>query len=105
MVVLGTDYVGAVKGYWKDDRYREVVKLLVGFLNVNNNVALANKSGLGEDEDTPYVRWRLAAEALIDIPATNRSPETLRLAKDRLQEILASERNGRILTEAGESIG
>jgi len=107
MVVLGTDYVGAVKGYWTDDRYREVVKLFVGFLNVNNNVALANEvvtSGLGAEEKTPYVRWRLAAEALIDIPASNRSPETLRLAKYRLQEILASERNGKILTEAGESL-
>ncbi len=102
-----SDFVAAVEPYWSDEWYREVVELYIGSLSlqnkkVANDVVLAG--ALGRDAP-PFVRWRLAGQALVDIPANRRLQPGLEAVRQRLLEIVAAGAEPTVLADAGEILG
>ena len=102
-----SDFVAAVEPHWSDEWYREVVELYIGALSlqnkqVANDVVLAGASGR---DAPPFVRWRLAGQALVDIPANRRLQPSLEAVRRRLLEIVAAAAEPAALADAGEILG
>lgn len=98
----------AIADYWDQEWYQEVIKLFIGYLSYTNNNAWAN--GLVEDilkaeDQTPFRRWRLAAQSLMDIHQDNRDVAVVRRAQERLQSVFELEEDPRIKADAGEILG
>jgi energy-coupling factor transporter ATP-binding protein EcfA2 len=80
-----TDYGEAIKGYWGNDRYKEVIELYVGYLSIENK-RWANKivqEMLNHNDDKSFSRWRLAARALLDMHKDRREIDVVDLAAER----------------------
>jgi len=101
------DYGKEIKDYWENDWYKEVVRLLIGFLSLKNQ-GWANKIVMDqlENEDfSLFKRWQLASLSLWDIHEDNRNEDVVNKARHRLVTILESDVDFRKKTEAGETLG
>ncbi|MBI5555749.1 MAG: SUMF1/EgtB/PvdO family nonheme iron enzyme [Elusimicrobia bacterium] len=102
-----TDYVAAVKDYWSNEWYNEVLELYIGYLSIDNK-KWANKlveTQLSSFDAPPFNRWRLASKSLQDIPRSRREPQVIELAQTRLQEIFKSKAEAKVWADAGEILG
>ena len=107
LVDNSTDYSEAIRPYWGNDHYKEVIELYIGYLSIDNK-KWANQivSKVVQDTDKePYQCWLLAAKSMIDIHKGRREAEVLRSTRDRLLEIIAAVPEPKVLVEAGEILG
>ncbi len=97
----------AVKEYWQVEWWHEVIELYVGYLSIQS-AGMANgiSQKIFEKKDTsPYVRWRLAAKALLSIHVDRRELEITKLATKHLGDILVSEAQPVARLDAGQLLG
>jgi formylglycine-generating enzyme required for sulfatase activity len=102
-----TDYAEAIKKYWDDERYQEVIELYVGYLSIDNK-RWANKiveGTLKEQDRPPFHRWRLAARALLDMHQDRRGFEVIDLATEKPRFIIGADASVRDRADAGELLG
>lgn len=102
-----TQYDEAIKGYWDDERYEEVIQLFAGSLSTDNK-RWANKileQVLNQADSPPFRRWRLAARALLDIHKNRREIETVDLAAEKLRSVMDSDAAPKDRADAGEILG
>jgi hypothetical protein len=102
-----TDYVQAIRDYWDNDRYREVIELYISYLSIDNK-RWANevvKTQLNKPDTAPFNRWRLAARALLNIHESRRDPEVLKRARVCLEDIIGTDMDARALADVGETLG
>jgi formylglycine-generating enzyme required for sulfatase activity len=101
------DYTKAIKDYWGNERYKEVIELFIGYLSIENK-SWANKiveNALREADQVPYSRYRLAARALLDMHRDRRKIEVTDLATEKLRAIIASDTPPKERADAGELLG
>jgi len=102
-----TDYAGAIRNYWEHERFKEVIELYIGYLSIENRL-WANtviEDVLNQKDKRPFLCWRLAARAFIDIHEDRRNPSVVKLAVNRLREILDKHLDPKVLADAGETLG
>lgn len=101
------DYVEAIEEYWDKKRYREVIKLYIGYLCIKNrkgaNTIIEN--AVENEGAETHARCLLAAGSMMDMQTDRRDEEVLRKTKGCLIAILEREREPTILAEAGETLG
>ena len=86
------DYGTEIEDYWDNDWYKEVIRLLIGFLSLKNQ-GWANKivkEQLDNEDSVPFKRWRLASSSLWDIHEDNRNEDVVNKACDCLVSIIDS---------------
>ena len=101
------DYAEAIKTYWGNGWYDEMIELYIGYLSISNK-GIANeivREKLAGRDRMPYRRWMLAARALLDISLANREAPVVGLAREKLWEIIGSGDNLGLKAEAGEILG
>jgi hypothetical protein len=101
------DYTNAIKSFWDNERYKEVIELFIGYLSIENK-SWANKiveNALKKPDQIPYKRWRLAARALLDIHRDRRKKEVTDLTTKILQAIMTSDTPPKERADAGELLG
>jgi formylglycine-generating enzyme required for sulfatase activity len=101
------DYSEAIKLYWGDDWYKEVIELYIGYLSIDNKT-WANgivSDTLNAADKSPFKKWLLAAESLVDMNRDRRELEVEEKAKQRLLNIIETENDPKILFQAGENLG
>lgn len=101
------DHAGAVRAFWDDPWYAEVIELYVGYLSIQNR-GVANEivlEQLEQEDSPPYSRWRLAMQALLDIHRDRRNPPVVEKARQCIWEIIRSEAEPKIRADAGELLG
>ena len=101
------DYGTEIEDYWDNDWYKEVIRLLIGFLSLKNQ-GWANKivqDRLDDEGSMPFKRWRLASSSLWDIHEDNRNEDVVNKACDCLVSIIDSGAGSRTKAEAGETLG
>lgn len=101
------DYGKEIKGYWNKDWYKEVVRLLIGFLSLKNQ-GWANKivkEQLDNKDFMPFKRWRLGSSSLCDIHEDNMNEDVVNKACERLVSIFDSDSDPKIKADAGETLG
>ena len=101
------DYSKAIAGYWKNDWYREVIELYIGYLSIENK-KWAN--GIVEDvidskDKSPFNKWLLASESLVDIYKGRRDPNLEEKTRKRMLAIIDSGAQPKPLVQAGEILG
>ncbi|MGA1869621.1 MAG: NACHT domain-containing protein [bacterium] len=102
-----TDYSKAIRDYWSDEWYREVIELYIGYLSIENR-SWANRiirEILEEDEKKPFYRWRLAGWSLLDIHPNTREPEVVEWAKKRMISLFDTDVEPKARADAGEILG
>jgi formylglycine-generating enzyme required for sulfatase activity/3',5'-cyclic AMP phosphodiesterase CpdA len=102
-----TKYDDAIKDYWQEEWYKEVVELLVGLLSIDSR-QWANdlvEVGLTFNDALPFYRWRLAARSIIDIHEDRRDTQVVALATERMRAIIVSEAEPNVRADAGEILG
>lgn len=102
-----TDYNDAIREYWDNDWYNEVIELYIGYLSIENK-KWANQiiETIVEDEDKePYKKWLLASKSMIDIHKKRRDDDVLNKSRKCLFYIIDNSVNPIILVEAGEILG
>lgn len=102
-----TDYSKAIKDYWDDERYKEVIELFIGYLSIENK-RWANKileEILAKGDKKTFYRWRLAARSLLDIHRDRREGAVVERARDRLISIFESDVGPKERADAGEILG
>lgn len=102
-----TDYAEAIEKYWDNDRYREVIKLYIGYLSIENRKWANTIVGkiIEKENGTSCARWLLGAGSLMDIHTERRDEDVLKGTRNRLIEIFDREKEPAILLEAGEILG
>ncbi len=101
------DLFQAIKDYWEDEWWQEVVELYVGYLSIQN-AGMANEIArrvLKGNDNIPYIRWRLATRALHSIHQDKRELDAVSLASDRLLKIVSSDASPADRLDAGETLG
>jgi len=101
------DHAGAVRAFWDDPWYAEVIELYVGYLSIQNR-GVANEivlEQLKQEDSPPYSRWRLAMQALLDIHKDRRNIPVVEKARQCIWEIIRSEAEPKIRADAGELLG
>ncbi len=101
------NFYQAIRKYWDNPWYKEVVQLYVGYLSIQN-IGMANgivQQVLKEKDEKPFNRWRLAALSFKDIHESCREDEVRRLVEKRLFEITASDADYKDRAEAGDILG
>ncbi len=101
------DYINEIKDYWDNDWYKEVVRLLIGFLSLKNQ-AWANRiveNQLDNKDSTPFKRWRLASSSPCDVHKDNRNEDVVNKARNCLVSIFDSEPDPKRKFDAGETLG
>ncbi len=101
------EYGQAIKDYWANDWYKEVIELYIGYLSMENK-RWANQivSDVVDAEDkAPYKRWLLAGGSLIDIHRDRRNKGVLDKVRKRLLSIIDASPEPDILVKAGETLG
>jgi formylglycine-generating enzyme required for sulfatase activity len=102
-----TDYAAAIRDFWDDEWYREMILLYIGYLSIENR-RWANRivrEILEKEDDKPFHRWRLACWALLDIHPNTREPQVVQLAKKRLLSIFDTDVEPKPRADAGEVLG
>jgi formylglycine-generating enzyme required for sulfatase activity/UDP-2,3-diacylglucosamine pyrophosphatase LpxH/energy-coupling factor transporter ATP-binding protein EcfA2 len=102
-----TNYSRAIKDYWDDERYKEVIELYIGYLSIENK-RWANKileEILEKGNQKPFNRWRLAARSLMDIHRDRREEAVVERAKERLIQVFDSDVDSKQRADAGEILG
>jgi len=103
-----TDYDQAIKSYWDQERYKEVVELFIGYLSMENK-KWANRiisQALQTADKSPFKRWRLASCALVDIHRKRREEPVLDLAQKRLLLVMdTNDTMPKHRADAGETLG
>jgi formylglycine-generating enzyme required for sulfatase activity/predicted MPP superfamily phosphohydrolase/archaellum biogenesis ATPase FlaH len=108
LVDNSTDFAQAIKGYWKNDWYDEVISLYIGYLSIENKrwANLIVEQVLEAEDSPPFDRWRLAAGTLVDIHQDRREDMVLEQGKNRLLTVMDnSETDPKIRVQAGETLG
>ncbi len=119
-----TDYIGAIEQYWDNDRYREVIKLYIGYLSIENKqwandiISNAVRNGsvyrlvgrfweklTGRLDQRSYGRLILAAESLMDIHAGRRVRDVVTETTGRLWEVVERKGKPEQFVGAAETIG
>ena len=96
-----------ISRYWNDERYKEVIELYIGYLSIFNKGS-ANKiigDVLATKDASPYKKWLLASQSLLDIHEVRRHREVLGEARKRLMSIISLCEKPDIRVEAGETLG
>ena len=100
-----SDYGNAISEYWNKDWYREVIKLYIGYLGIRNK-GWANKiveDELKKENQSPFHRWRLACQSLLDMHQDSRNETVVKLVQQRLlNDIVPQETDPKIKAEASE---
>ncbi len=103
-----TDYDQAIKSYWDEERYKEVVELFIGYLSMENK-KWANRiisQALQTADKSPFKRWRLASCSLVDMHRKRREEPVLALAKKRLLLVMdTNDTPPKDRADAGETLG
>ncbi len=100
-------YGDEIKDYWDNDWYKEVIRLLIGFLSLNSQ-GVANNIVDGQlqyEDSVSFKRWRLASSSLSDIHEDNRNEDVVSKACGRLLSIFDSDAAPGIKADAGENLG
>lgn len=101
------NYSKAIRDFWDDKRYKEVIELYISYLSINNS-GVANeivREILDRDYNGSYNRWRLACRALLDIHEDRRDASVVSLSKNCLEKIIYSDAPPKDRAEAGETLG
>jgi len=102
-----TDYAAAIRDFWDDEWYREMILLYIGYLSIENR-RWANRiirEILEKKDDKLFYRWRLACWALLDIHPNTRDPQVVELANNRLLSIFDTDVEPKPRADAGEILG
>ncbi len=102
-----TDYAAAIREYWDDEWYREMIELYIGYLSIESR-KWANRivrEILDQEDNMPFYRWRLACWSLLDIHQNTREPQVVQLAKNRLLSIFDTDVEPKARADAGEILG
>jgi len=102
-----TDYAAAIREYWDDEWYREMIQLYIGYLSIESR-KWANRivrEILDQEDKMPFYRWRLACWSLLDIHQNTREPQVVQLAKNRLLSIFDTDVEPKARADAGEILG
>lgn len=107
IVSKSTQYNEAIKDYWDDEDYGEVIKLFIGYLGIEMMQwasQIIEEKIDKKQENLKHVL--LAADSLNDIYNCRRkAPETVKKTKDRLISIIKEEIAPEYLFKAGEILG
>ncbi len=101
------DHAEKVEKFWDDDWYAEVVELYVGYLSIHSR-GTANdivRGVLKGGDAQPFVRWRRAVKALLDIHKDRRVADVVEKGVERLWEVIGSSAAPKIRADAGELLG
>jgi formylglycine-generating enzyme required for sulfatase activity/predicted MPP superfamily phosphohydrolase/energy-coupling factor transporter ATP-binding protein EcfA2 len=102
-----TDYIEAIKDYWDNDNYKEVIELYIGYLSIENK-RWANdivKNVIESDDKLPFKRWLLASKSMLDIHKDRRDDALLKKVRELLLSIIDGRPEPKILVESGETLG
>lgn len=102
-----TRYDEAIRDFWEDEWYREVVELLVGLLSMRNRKWAVDvvTGALEQPDQPPFYRRRLAARSILDIHADRREIEVVDLAAEKLRAVMGSTAKVKERADAGEILG
>jgi len=108
IAVHQTQHAEAIKSYWDDEWYEEVIYLLVGHLS-NSSRAIALEiveNELKKTHFSPFRHWRVAAKAFSNIQIySNKDIQVLKKIQDRLVSIFEMEIDPIVLADSGETLG
>jgi formylglycine-generating enzyme required for sulfatase activity/3',5'-cyclic AMP phosphodiesterase CpdA len=107
LVDNNSNYVADVESYWKDDWFKEMLELYVGYLSIDQKQMANNvvASALKEEKGMPCNRWLLGGEALVDIHKDRRMSHAVQKAIERMLHIVEKGSSPAIILRAGEVLG
>ena len=102
-----SDYLQEIEPYWDDEWYLEVVELYVGLLSLQSKKMAGNivVAAMRKNDVAPFLRWRLAGRALVDIPRNRRVKSAVNWVHQGLLNLINIGAQPKVLAEAGEIIG
>jgi cellulose biosynthesis protein BcsQ len=101
-----TDYTAAIRDYWGDEHYKEVIQLYIGYLSIENK-KWANeiiRQAVTREEGAPGT-WMLASKSLLDIQRDRREPDLVETVRKRLLAVIGSSNEPKVFVDAGETLG
>ena len=102
-----TDKLEAIRPFWNNAWYREVVELYIGYLSIESKKT-ANDivvSALNSGDKGRFNCWRLASRSLIDIPEKRRIDAVVKKSRERMIDILNDSLDPEVLSDTGEILG
>lgn len=106
LVNTSENHLDRIKGYWDEENYKEVVKLYIGILGLSTpGISAGIINSVMKDENAPYERVGLIADALVDIESPRRVKETVNQTRTRLWGIIHNESDPKKNARLGEITG
>lgn len=80
---VADDFSGAIQSFWENERFAEMIRLYIGLLSIKNRKTASKiaDDALGRPDSPPFLRFRVAGRALLDIHRDHREPPTVETAK------------------------
>ncbi len=107
MVDNYSDHIKAIRPFWEEERYKEVVELFVSLLSIDHKKT-ANEiilDAIRNDDKPSYRKWLPAGRAMLDIYHKRRDKEVLESLKGRLFTIIKKQEEPLHFAQAGEILG
>lgn len=107
IVDTSRDYSKAIGSYLRDDWYKEVIELYIGYLSIDNktwaNGIIADI--INSKDQSPFKKWLLASTSLVDIHKDRREEDVKGAVKKCMVKIIEAEKDPKVLLQAGENLG
>lgn len=102
-----SDYIQAVRPFWEDEWYKEVVELFVSLISIEhkktaNDIIL---DAIKNDDAPPYKKWLTAGRAMLDIYYKRRDDGVLEKLKTSMFTIIKRQEEPVLFAQAGDIIG